>query len=171
MTSIILNSGIFPDRLKYAIIKPIFKKGDDQEIMNYRPISLFTSFSKVIEKLNYVRHLDHINTNCILVNEEYGFRTRSSTEKATFSLINNVPTAMNNNLKIGGIFCDLQKAFDTMDHKILMNKLEFYGIEGKFKTLTASYLTGRHQKVTLNNNTNNNSSSKWEMIKNGVPQG
>jgi len=78
---------------------------------------------------------------------------------------------MNNNLKIGGIFCDLQKAFDCMDHKILMNKLEFYGIEGKFKTLIASYLTGRHQKVTLNNNTNNNSSSKWEMIKNGVPQG
>jgi hypothetical protein len=78
---------------------------------------------------------------------------------------------MNNNLKIGGIFCDLQKAFDCMDHKILMNKLEFYGTEVKFKTLIASYLTGRHQKVTLNNNTNNNSSSKWEMIKNGVPQG
>jgi hypothetical protein len=103
----ILNSGIFPDRLKYAIIKPIFKKGDDQEIMNYRPISLFTSFSKVIEKLIYVRLLDHINTNCILVNEQYGFRTQSSTEQATFSLINNVLTAMNNNLKIGGIFCDL----------------------------------------------------------------
>ena len=57
-----------------------------------------------------------------------------------------------------------------MDHKILMNKLEFYGNERKFKTLITSYLTGRHQKVTLNNNTNN-SSSKWEMIKNGVPQG
>jgi hypothetical protein len=78
---------------------------------------------------------------------------------------------MNNNLKIGDIFCDLQKAFDCMDHKILMNKLEFYGIEGNFKTLIASYLTGRYQKVTLNNNTNNNSSSKWEMIKNSVPQG
>ena len=58
-----------------------------------------------------------------------------------------------------------------MDHKILINKLEFYGIEGKFKTLIASNLTGRYQKVTLNNNTNNNSSSKWEMIKNGLPQG
>jgi hypothetical protein len=77
---------------------------------------------------------------------------------------------MNNNLKIEGIFCNLQKAFDCVDHKILMNKLEFYGTEGKFKTLIASYLTGRHQKVTLNNNTNNNSSSKWEMIKKGIPQ-
>jgi hypothetical protein len=78
---------------------------------------------------------------------------------------------MNNNLKTGGIFCDLQKAFNFMDHKILMNKLEFYGIEGKLKTLIASYLTARYQKVTLNNNNNNNSASKWEMIKNGVPQG
>jgi hypothetical protein len=79
--------------------------------MNYRPVSLLTSFSKVIEKLIYVRLLDHINTNCILVTEQYGFRTRSSIEQATFSLINNVLTAMNNNLKIGGFFCDLQKAF------------------------------------------------------------
>jgi hypothetical protein len=58
----ILNSSIFPDRLKYAIIKPIYKKGNTQEVMNYRPISLLTSFSKVIEKLIYVRLLDHINT-------------------------------------------------------------------------------------------------------------
>jgi hypothetical protein len=78
---------------------------------------------------------------------------------------------MNNNLKIGGIFCDLQKAFDCVDHKILMNKLEFYSIEGKFKTLITSYLTGRYQKVTLDSISNNNNSSKWEMIKNGVPQG
>ena len=167
----ILNSGIFPDRLKYANIKSILKKGNDQELMNYRPITLLTSFSKVIEKFIYARLLDYINTNCILVNEEYGFRTWSSTEEATFSLINNVLTAMNNNLKIGVIFCDLQKAFDSMHHKILMNKLEFYSIEGKFKTIIASYLTGRYQKVTLNNITNNSSSSKWEMIKNGVPQG
>jgi hypothetical protein len=78
---------------------------------------------------------------------------------------------MNNNLKIGGIFCDLQKAFDCVNHKILLNKLEFYGIQGKFKTLIESYLTGRYQEVTLNNNTNINSSSKWQLINNGVPQG
>ena len=157
--------------LKYAIIKPIFKKGDEQEIRNYRPISLLTSFSKVIEKLIYVRLLDHINGNCILVNEQYGFRSQSSTEQATFSLVNNVLTAMNNMLKVGGIFCDLQKAFDCVDHNILLNKLEFYGIEGKFKSLIASYLTGRYQKVTLNNNTDINSSFKWELIKSGVSQG
>jgi hypothetical protein len=77
---------------------------------------------------------------------------------------------MNNNFKIGGIFCDLQKAFDCVNHKILLNKLKFYGIQGKFISLIESYLTGRYQKVTLNDNASN-SSSKWELIKNGVPQG
>ena len=86
----VLNTSTFPDRLKYAIIKPIFKKGDDQDITNYRPISLLTSFSKVIEKLIYARLFDHITTNSILVNEQYGFRTQYSTELATFSLINNI---------------------------------------------------------------------------------
>jgi len=169
----ILNTGIFRDRLKYAIIKPILKKkGDDQDITNCRPVSLLTSFSKVIEKLIYARLLDHITTHSILVNEQYGFRTWHLTEQASFSLINNILTATNNNLKIGGIFCDLQKAFHCVNHKILLDKLEFYGIEGKFKTLIESYLTCRYQKVILNNNnTNTNNSLKWELIKNGVPQG
>jgi hypothetical protein len=167
----ILNSGIFPDRLKYAIIKPIFEKVYDQEIINYRPVSLLLPPSQKLLKNLFTLDFLITNTNCILVSEQYGFRTRPSTEEAIFSLINNVLTDMNNNLQTGGIFCNLQKAFDCVDHKILMNKLEFFGIEGKFKTLIASYLTSRYQKVTLNNNTNNSNSSKWEMIKNGVPQG
>jgi hypothetical protein len=72
---------------------------------------------------------------------------------------------------VGGIFCDLQKAFDCVNHKILLEKLEFYGVEGKFKTLIESYLTSRHQRVALNNITNNNNSSKWALLKCGVPQG
>jgi hypothetical protein len=78
---------------------------------------------------------------------------------------------MNNNLIVGGIFCDLQKAFDRVNHKILLDKLEFYGIEGKFKTLIRSYLTGRYQRVVLGNIIDSNNSSKWETIKCGVPQG
>jgi len=153
------------------LLNQFLKKGDDQDITNYRPVSLLTSFSKVIEKLIYAKFLDHITTNSISVNEQYRFKTQYSTEQASFLLINNILNAMNNNLKIGGIFCDLQKAFGYLNHKMLLDKLEFYGIEGKFKTLIVSYLTCRHQKVILNNNANTNSSLKWELIKNGVPQG
>jgi len=108
----VLSTGVFPDRLKYSIVKPIFKKGNKQEISNYRPIYLLTSFSKIMEKLIYARLLAHIDKNSILVCKKYGFRTHSSTEKAVFTLINSILTAMNNTLIVGGIFCDLQKTFD-----------------------------------------------------------
>jgi hypothetical protein len=78
---------------------------------------------------------------------------------------------MNNGQIVGGIFCDLQRAFDCVNHKILLGKLEFYGVVGKFKTLIESYLTGRYQRVMLDNTTNNNNSSKWGMSECGVPQG
>jgi hypothetical protein len=86
----ILNIGIFPERLKFAMVKPVFKKGKSREISNYRPILLLTSFSKIIEKLIYTRLITHIEANNLLVQEQYGFRTHSSTEKASFTLINNI---------------------------------------------------------------------------------
>jgi len=82
--------------------------------------------------------------NNILVQEQYGFRIHSSPEQAAFTFINSILTAMNNNQMVGGIFCDLQKTFDCVNHKILLQKLEFYGVKGKFKTLIESYLTGRY---------------------------
>jgi hypothetical protein len=100
------------------MVKPAFKKGKSHEISNYRPISLLTSFSKIIEKLIYMRLITHIVANNLLVQEQYGFRTHSLTEKASFTLINNILTAMNNKLKVGGIFCDLQQAFDWGNHEI-----------------------------------------------------
>ena len=109
--------------------------------------------------------------NTILVQEQYGFRTHSSTEQSAFNLINSILTAMNNNQIVGGIFCDLQKAFDCVNHKTLLEKLELYGVEGKFKAPIESYLAGRYQKAALDNATDNNNSSNWKMIKCGVPQG
>jgi hypothetical protein len=79
--------------------------------------------------------------------------------------------AMNNKLLVGGILCNLQKAFDCVNHKILMDKLEFYGIQGKFKMLIESYLTGKYQRVIVGNGIDSNNGSKWEIIKCGVPQG
>jgi hypothetical protein len=78
---------------------------------------------------------------------------------------------MNNKLLVGGSLCDLQKAFDCVSHKILMDKLEFYEIEGKFKILIESYLTGRYQRVLVGNRIDSNNGRKWEIIKCGVPQG
>jgi len=109
--------------------------------------------------------------NNILVQEKFGFRTQHLTEQAAFSLINSILTAMNNNQIVGGIFCDLQKAFDCVNHKILLDKLQFYGMDWKFKTLIESYLTNRYQKVTLNKIDYNNNSSEWVRINCGVPQG
>jgi hypothetical protein len=109
--------------------------------------------------------------NNILVQEQYGFRTHSSTEQAAFNLINSILSAMNNSQIVGGIFCDLQKAFNCVNHQMLLEKLELYGVVGKFKTLIESYLPDRYQKVMLDNTTNHNNSSKWEMIKCGVLQG
>ena len=98
----------------------------------------------------------HIDMNNICVQEQYGFRTHSSTEQAGFTSINSILTAMNSNQMVGGILCDLQKAFDCVNHKILLEKLELCGVEGKLERLIESYLTGRYQTVTLNNITNNN---------------
>jgi hypothetical protein len=78
---------------------------------------------------------------------------------------------MNNKQAVGGIFCDLQKTFDCVNHKILLDKLEFYGIKGISKALIKSYLTGRHQRAVLGHITDSNNTSKWEIIKCGVPQG
>ena len=119
---------------------------------NYRPISLLTAFSKVFERIRYDRLLQHIETNNILTNVQFGFRTFSTTDKASYKLIDGILDALNNKMMVGGIFCDLQKAFDCVNHSILLTKLKFYGITGTTHKLIKSYLEGRYQRVVLNNN-------------------
>jgi hypothetical protein len=123
-----LRGGVFPDRLKYALIKQLHKNGD---VTNYRPISLLTSFSKIFETIIYSRTLDHLNRHNILSTEQYGFRRGLKTDTAIYKLTTEILNAMNNKQTVGGVFCDLEKAFDCVDHDILLSKLKFYGINGK----------------------------------------
>jgi len=109
-----LFSDVFPERLKYAIIRPVYKKGDKLLTTNYRPISLLTSFSRIFEKVIYSRLYKHICTNNIPVKEQYGFRINSSTEAASYNVINEILKAMNNRFAVRGIFCDLEKTIDVL---------------------------------------------------------
>jgi hypothetical protein len=106
----------------------------------------------------------HLDKNNILAKEQFGFRPYASTAQAAYIMINGILTALNNKLVVGGIFCDLQKAFDCVNHEILMEKLEFYGIQGKFSSLIKSYLMGRFQRVILGNSSDNGKSSNWKQI-------
>jgi hypothetical protein len=104
--------------------------------------------------------------NNILAKEQYGFRRKSSTEIATYKLVNEVLNTLNNGMLVGGIFCDLEKAFDCVNHNILLSKLEFYSVASRAGALIKSYLADRHQRVVVNNG---QMYSEWGKIKNGVP--
>jgi hypothetical protein len=123
-----LSIGIFPESLKYAEIKPCFKGGCENEPSNYRPISLLTSFSKIPEKIILSRLNQHICDHNIIANEDFGFRRQSSTTEASYALLNEILEALNKQKIVGGVFCYLKKAFNTVNHEILLSKLQFYGI-------------------------------------------
>jgi sarcosine oxidase/L-pipecolate oxidase len=118
---------------------------------NYRPISLLTSFSKVVQKVTYARLHQNIMSNNISVNEQYGFRSNSSIEMASYTLINKILNAPNNKILVSGIFCDLKKAFDCVSYDILLSKVEFYGTVGEANALVKVYLEDRYQRVVNNN--------------------
>jgi hypothetical protein len=110
-----------------------------------------------------------MNVNNISVEEQSGFRAKS-TDKASYRLISDILNAMNERKVVGGIFCDIQTAFDCVNHNILLTKSEFYGVVGRTLKLIKSYLEGRYQRVILDGNLPN-SNSEWGEIRHDVPQG
>ena len=161
-----LQTGIFPDNLKIANIIPLFKAGKANLFTNYRPVSLLTAVSKVFEKVFYIRLYRFLMKYNILYDFQFGFRKDHSTALALLTLLDKVITSIENNEISVGIFLDFSKAFDTVNHDILIDKLHFYGVRGVPLLWIRSYLTERQQFTTYNG-----VSSAKQHISCGVPQG
>jgi len=127
-----LMTGIFPDKLKIAVVTPIYKgkDSDPHEFGNYRPISLLPTLSKIFEKVVHLQLYDYINSNNLLNKSQYGFRPNHATEYAAMEFVDQTMQELDKGNIPLSIFLDLSKAFDTLDHKILLKKLHFYGIRG-----------------------------------------
>ena len=161
-----INTGVFPDKLKIAKINPIYKKDDETLFTNYRPISLLPAISKIFEKVLFQQIYEYFQEKKLFYSSQYGFRTGHSTELAAMELIDIVITHMDKKDTPIGIFIDLTKAFDTIDHSILLEKLKYYGFNEMAIKLMQSYLTGRTQYVQIDD-----IKSEYCLISTGVPQG
>ena len=160
------SSGIFPDALKICKVIPIHKGESTLELNNYRPISLLSIFDKIIEKLMHRRLDSFLNFHNILFDNQFGFRKNNSTSFALIQITERIKETIEKKKFGCGIFIDLRKAFDTVNHEILLSKLDHYGIRGTALLWFKSYLYNRKQYVF-----HNGESSKQQFINCGVPQG
>ncbi len=133
--------------MKIACVIPLFKNGNTKEFSNYRPISLLPQFSKILEQMYHSRLID---SNQILYKRQYGFRKQMSTSLAKIELVEEITNSLDNHEATVGVFIDLKKAVDTVDHSILIEKLYHYGIRGTANKWICSYLMNRYQYVTIN---------------------
>ena len=157
---------VLPSKLKEAKVIPVYKSDDETEPGNYRPISLLSIFNRIFEKLMYHHLKSFLDKNNILFKSQYGFREKHSTQHAILDTVNIIQNNMDIKLFTCGIFIDLKKAFDTVDHAILLQKLNHYGIRGIINDWFSSYLLGRSQVTEVDSYLSSNS-----QITCGVPQG
>ena len=161
-----IEKTVWPNALKSAEIVPIYKSGSKNEISNYRPISLVSNLAKIFEKIIYNRFYAFINKNNLLAVKQFGFIKNKGTKDALNDITTKIYENLDKSKPIAVTFLDLAKAFDTVDHKILLDKLYNYGIRGKAYKLIQSYLDNRTQKVRLGR-----CFSDEGQINSGVPQG
>ena len=135
---------IFPDILKIANVTPLHKKESKLNFLNYRPISLLSVFSKIYEKLIYTRIYSYLVKNKLICNKQFGFRSNYSTNRALLSITERIKELVDSGYYVCGIFVDLEKAFDTVNHKILCEKLNYDGLRGNVNKLI-QYLSNRKQ--------------------------
>jgi len=138
-----LNSGIFPDIWKTAEVKSLYKKGDKYDMKNYTPISIITVFAKLLERLMYDRIKSLLYEKKILSEAQNGFRKGKSIDTAVQSFIGRIQKALDKRVHTTGIFIDLTKAYDVLNHKLLVEKLFYYGKRGSTNLWFRSYLTHR----------------------------
>ena len=161
-----VDQGVFPDLMKFSKVIPLFKSGDSKDTNNYRPVSVLPVFSKVFEKIMLNQMLNHFNTNKILHEQQYGFTKGRCTTDAGVTLLKHIFTAWEEAQDAIGIFCDLSKAFDCVNHETLILKLQHYGLGKLALSLIKSYLNDRQQQVQING-----VNSMGLKVKMGVPQG
>src|ERR1043165_844051 len=141
--------------MKHSTIIPIFKQGSREELSNYRPISILPFFSKLLEKVMYQRLYSYVSKMNILHPYQHGFRSGHSTAMAILNMQDKITQAIDNNEYSIGVFLDLTKAFDTVNHNILLTKLERYGVRGIALSWFKDYLSFRYQQVKCNNKLSN----------------
>jgi Reverse transcriptase (RNA-dependent DNA polymerase) len=161
-----LATGIVPNKMKIAKVVPIFKSGDPCDVNNYQPISLLCTFSKILEKIVAKRLTSYLSLNNLISPNQFGFRSNHSTTHPMIHLLNKAAKALNSKKHLLVVFCDLRKAFDTCNIKILCKKLSRLGIGGVELEWFTSYLTNRSQFVSIGDH-----NSDLLSILIGVPQG
>lgn len=140
------KTGNFPKEIKTAKVIPLYKTGDRHQFTNYRPVSLLPQFSKILEKLFIYKFIDK---HKLLFESQYGFRAQRSSSMALLELIEEITSSIDKKKFAIGVFTDLKKAFDTINHKLLIKKLERYGIRGVVLHWIKSYLSNRQQFVKM----------------------
>ena len=161
-----MQTGYFPDILKVGKITPAFKKGDQEKFENYRPVSTLPIFGKLFEKIIYSRLYGYLTSKGILYDNQFGFRKSHSCSHALNYSISEIQKCLNDNKHVIGIYIDLSKAFDTIDHVKLLDKLHMYGVSGTTHSLLKSYLSNRLQYTSILGET-----SSMLPVTYGVPQG
>ena len=161
-----IASNVFPSDWKVAKVSPVFKSGDQSDANNYRPISVLPTIARVFERLIFEQLYSYFNENKLLYSYQSGFRSLHSTVTALLDIINEWSSNIDKGMINGVLFLDLKKAFDTVDHEILIRKLEYYGVESTAIEWFRSYLSNRQQVCYVDGVT-----SSLEYVTCGVPQG